>query len=144
MQTIGKTAISLVISDGEGQIGIIQDVSKKGYKVAVGRVGSMESGKVIAAIETAAKKEGLIGSSYRDEHALYHAALEAFYGVGRGELQLGNILRTVGLNFAVVIGPRSESSREDGNWVAVALYGTIGAPVKGWEHETIGLGINHK
>ncbi|MCJ7806800.1 MAG: transcriptional regulator, partial [Clostridia bacterium] len=28
-------------------------------------------------------------------------------------------------------------------WLAVVLYGTIGAPIKGYEHETIGLGLNH-
>ncbi|OON42936.1 anti-terminator HutP, partial [Bacillus anthracis] len=33
--------------------------------------------------------------------------------------------------------------KKEGEWVAVALYGTIGAPVKGSEHEAIGLGINH-
>lgn len=114
-----------------------------GYKVVLGRVGSMDMGKIVAAIETAVKREKLLEPTYRSEHALYHAVLEAFHGVCRGQLQLGNIMRTVGLNFAVVFGPRDESCKGDGSWIAVALYGTIGAPVKGWEHETIGLGINH-
>ena len=37
----------------------------------------------------------------------------------------------------------SRTTQKEGEWVAVALYGTIGAPVKGSEHEAIGLGINH-
>lgn len=143
MQAIGKTAIALAMTTGEENQMLVKEAQKHGYQVALGRVGSMESGKVISAIETAVKREGLIGSNYRGEHALYHAALEAFHGVCRGQLELGNILRTVGLNFAVVRGPRTEESKNDGEWIAVALYGTIGAPIKGWEHETIGLGINH-
>jgi len=55
---------------------------------------------------------------------------------------LGAVLRTVGLRFSVIRGNTYESS-EEGEWIAVALYGTIGAPVKGLEHEAVGLGINH-
>ena len=29
-----------------------------------------------------------------------------------------------------------------GEWIAVVLYGSIGAPTKGFEHEVIGMGIN--
>jgi len=113
------------------------------FKVVLGKVGSMNVEKVVAAIETAARREGLLCGQYRDEHALYHAVLEALYGVCRGQLELGTILRTVGLNFAIVKGPRWENEEKDGQWIAVALYGTIGAPVKGMEHEVIGLGVNH-
>ena len=28
-----------------------------------------------------------------------------------------------------------------GEWISVGIYGTIGAPIKGFEHEAIGLGI---
>ncbi len=30
-----------------------------------------------------------------------------------------------------------------GEWIAVTLYGTIKDPVKGYEHKTIGLSLNH-
>lgn len=113
------------------------------FQIVQGKVGSMNVEKVVAAIETAARREGLLCGQYRDEHALYHAVLEALYGVCRGQLELGAILRTVGLNFAIVKGPRWENEEKDGQWIAVALYGTIGAPVRGMEHEVIGLGVNH-
>ncbi len=89
------------------------------------------------------KKEGIIHPSlYRETHALYHATMEALEGVTRGSVQLGSVLRTVGLRFSVVKGkPYNEGA--EGDWIAVALYGTIGAPVKGAEHEAFGLGINH-
>ncbi|PNB66901.1 transcriptional regulator, partial [Pseudomonas sp. FW305-BF6] len=78
---------------------------------------------------------------YREVHSLYHAILEAIQGVTRGHLQLGGVLRTVGLRFAVVRGKPYKNANE-GDWIAVALYGTIGAPIKGSEHESAGLGIN--
>lgn len=118
-------------------------LSERGYGIVTGSVGTMNAEKVFAAIETAAKRESLINGSYREEHALYHASLEAFAGVCRGQLSLGSILRTVGLSFSVVKGFRSPQEDKDGIWLAVALYGTIGAPVKGFEHEVIGLGISH-
>ncbi|MDP4109279.1 MAG: HutP family protein, partial [Bacillota bacterium] len=31
---------------------------------------------------------------------------------------------------------------DDGDWVSVVLYGNMGAPKKGYEHEVVGLGIN--
>ncbi|GAA3323928.1 hypothetical protein GCM10020331_049760 [Ectobacillus funiculus] len=79
---------------------------------------------------------------YRETHALYHAIMEALYGVTRGQVQLGDVLRTVGLRFAIVRG-NPYDRKQEGDWLAVALYGTIGAPVRGSEHEAIGLGINH-
>ncbi|WP_449540288.1 hut operon transcriptional regulator HutP [Ferdinandcohnia sp. Marseille-Q9671] len=108
-----------------------------------GKVGSMNMQKVIAAVETAAKRHGLIHESrYRETHALYHAILEGIEGVTRGQTAIGEISRTVGLRFAVVRGAPYKNE-EEGEWIAVAFYGTIGAPIKGLEHETIGLGINH-
>lgn len=47
------------------------------------------------------------------------------------------------MKFAVVVGPKAEDQAGEGQWLAVALYGSIGAPRKGFEHEVIGLGINH-
>ncbi|UOQ45640.1 hut operon transcriptional regulator HutP [Halobacillus salinarum] len=108
-----------------------------------GKAGSMEVQKVIAAVETAAKRNGIIKENvYRETHALYHAILESLEGVMRGQLGVGNMMRTVGLRFAIVRGEPYEHEKE-GEWIAVAFYGTIGAPVKGLEHETFGLGINH-
>ncbi len=103
----------------------------------------MAAEKIVAAIETAVAREGLLKDIYRNEHSLYHAVIEAIYGVCRGQLELGNLLRTVGLNFAVVRGLRCPEETTDGEWLAVALYGTIGAPKKGFEHEVCGLGVNH-
>ncbi|MFD3445643.1 hut operon transcriptional regulator HutP [Microbacteriaceae bacterium 4G12] len=137
---IGRTAMLLALADHEEQF--ISVVSGD-WKFCTGKVGSMNSQKVVAAMETAAKSQHIIkGNVYRETHALYHAIMEALYGVTRGHVQLGDVLRTVGLRFAIVRGNPYECEAE-GEWIAVALYGTIGAPVKGSEHETIGLGINH-
>ncbi|MDW7739387.1 MAG: HutP family protein [Bacillota bacterium] len=144
MESIGKTAIMYALSADELEEQIKITAESSGFLLIKGKVGSMSTEKIFAAVETAAQREGLIRKDcYRDTHALYHAILDAFVGICRGQLGLGNMLRTVGLIFTVVRGPRSTEQREDGDWLAVVLYGTIGAPVKGYEHETIGLGINH-
>ncbi|KSU84166.1 hut operon positive regulatory protein [Fictibacillus enclensis] len=135
---IGKIAMLYVLDEARQE-----SVEELGWIHCSGKVGSMESNKIVAAIETAAKKNEVInGSVYRETHALYHAIMEALHGVTRGQVQLGTVLRTVGLRFSVVRGQPYEQP-EEGEWIAVALYGTIGAPVKGLEHEAIGLGINH-
>ncbi len=144
MESIGKNAIMYALADGELEAQFKTTAENNGYKLIKGKVGSMSTEKIFAAVETAAQREGLIREDYyRDTHALYHAILDAFVGICRGQLGLGNMLRTVGLIFTVVRGPRNVEHREDGEWLAVVLYGTIGAPVKGYEHETIGLGLNH-
>ena len=103
----------------------------------------MELSKVVAAIETSAKTNKIINAqSYREVHALYHAILEAIQGVSRGTLQLGDILRTVGLTFSIVRG-KIEFSGSSDEWISVCVYGTIGAPKKGFEHDTLGFGFNH-
>ncbi|MGI5922091.1 MAG: hut operon transcriptional regulator HutP [Syntrophomonadaceae bacterium] len=138
---IGKNALLLVLSEEEPDSG--NNLDKLHWRYCLGKVGSMESNKVVAAIETAAKKNGLVKPDvYRETHALYHAIIEAVEGVTRGQIQLGSVLRTVGLRFAIIRGNPYESA-EEGEWIAVALYGTIGAPIKGLEHEVVGLGINH-
>ncbi|GEN34525.1 MULTISPECIES: hut operon transcriptional regulator HutP [Aneurinibacillus] len=143
---IGKLAMQLALleeDEVEAASFPFAQAEKLGYQFCKGKVGSMDAHKVVAAIETAAKKEQIInGSHYRETHALYHAIIEAMQGVTRGQVQLGTVLRTVGLNFAIVRG-RPYDSEHEGEWIAVALYGTIGAPVRGLEHETMGLGINH-
>ncbi|RST76939.1 anti-terminator HutP [Siminovitchia acidinfaciens] len=138
---IGRHAILLLLSDQPAEQ--MKKLEQSNWKGCVGKVGSMDAHKVVAAIETAAKKNGIIQTDvYRESHALYHAIIEALHGVTRGQVQLGSILRTVGLTFAVLRG-NPYINEQEGEWIAVSLYGTIGAPVKGSEHETIGLGINH-
>ncbi|WP_280768032.1 hut operon transcriptional regulator HutP [Salipaludibacillus daqingensis] len=138
---IGRHAILMLLSDdSDGKLANLEELNWKG---CTGRVGSMDAHKVVAAIETAAKKNGIIQTDvYREPHALYHAIMEALHGVTRGQVQLGSVLRTVGLTFAVLRG-NPYDNEEEGDWIAVSMYGTIGAPVKGSEHEAIGLGINH-
>ncbi|BAS26112.1 anti-terminator HutP [Limnochorda pilosa] len=142
---LGSVAVLYAFSRDEELDGAIRrEAARRDIRLMKGHVGSMQTQKVIAAVETGAKREGLVSdASYREEHALYHATVEALHGVGRGQLGLGEVLRTAGLTFAVARGPRSRRFPEDGKWLAVALYGTIGAPVRGFEHETLGLGINH-
>jgi len=128
----------VILDSGNG----IELARRHGFKICLGAVGSMAPNKIVAAIETAAKREGIVDQSFRAEHALYHCIIEALHGVGRGQLTFGEIHRTVGLRFSVVVGPRFPQE-DDGMWLAVALFGTIGAPVKGFEHEVVGLGISH-
>lgn len=142
MYMIGKVTIKLVLASDQRELSL--EYQELGYRAVVGKVGSMTAEKIVAAIETAVQREQLLDNTYRHAHSLYHAIIDAFYGVCRGQLELKEILRTVGLNFAVVRGPRIVSEDvNDGEWLAVALYGTIGAPKKGFEHEVMGLGINH-
>lgn len=143
-QQIGKAAMMLTfLTDAVERTNLIKALQHKGYLVVMGKVGSMDSQKVVAAVETTAKQNGIIDQGlYREEHALYHAIMEALLGVGRGVVSFGAQLRTVGLTFSIVRG-RPYETVEEGEWIAVAFYGTIGAPVKGLEHEALGLGINH-
>jgi hut operon positive regulatory protein len=139
---IGKNAMLLLLLDKE-EDEWNRHFNELDWSYCTGRIGSMDSQKIVAAIETAAKRSDLVREDlYREMHALYHATMEALTGVTRGHTQIGEVLRTVGLRFSIVRGTPYESE-EEGEWIAVALYGTIGAPIKGLEHETIGLGINH-
>jgi hut operon positive regulator len=135
--TIGRVALLAVLVDDPRTVA----ARAPDHRIVLGHVGTMDVQKIIAAIETAARREGLIGPEYAEEHALYHATLDALHGIGRGQIALGMLLRTVGLRFALVRGPRLPGDRTA--WLAVALYGTIGQPVKGMEHEAVGLGIYH-
>ncbi|WP_328585904.1 hut operon transcriptional regulator HutP [Rossellomorea aquimaris] len=139
---IGKNAMLLLLLDKK-EDEWNRHFNELDWSYCTGRIGSMDSQKIVAAIETAAKRSDLVREDlYREMHALYHATMEALTGVTRGHTQIGEVLRTVGLRFSIVRGTPYESE-EEGEWIAVALYGTIGAPIKGLEHETIGLGINH-
>ena len=138
--SIGKLALLLVLEDNpQKMLGAVP----KEFRVVNGRVGSMDLEKVIAAIETAVRREGLVRTEYPEDHALYHSILDALQGVGRGYMALGTILRTAGLRFAVVRGPQVMGDTTKGQWIAVALYGSIGGPVRGNEHECVGLGMSH-
>ena len=141
LDTIGKVALRVVLV--EDPTVEVTAAMKAGFRVVHGHVGSMNLEKVIAAIETASRREGIVSVEYPEDHALYHSILDALHGVGRGQLALGRILRTAGLRFSVVRGPRVAGEVGRGEWLAVALYGHIGGPVKGNEHECVGLGIYH-
>ncbi|WNS78245.1 hut operon transcriptional regulator HutP [Domibacillus sp. DTU_2020_1001157_1_SI_ALB_TIR_016] len=122
---------------------IKKELTNRGYRFTVGRVGAMDLNKVIASIETNAKSNDIIdGESYREVHALYHSILEAVQGVGRGTVQFGEILRTVGLTYSIVRG-EINSPGYSGEWISICIYGTIGAPKKGFEHDALGFGFNH-
>ncbi|GAB3068408.1 hut operon transcriptional regulator HutP [Salinicoccus sesuvii] len=140
-QAFGKYAALVALTDADTAFGLMPEY--KSFKVVTGKVGSMDLKKVISSVETAAKRNQLInGDIYRETHALYHAIIEAAEGVTRGKLSVGEVMRTVGLTFSVVRG-RPYPETVEGEWIAVCFYGTIGAPIKGKEHETLGLGINH-
>jgi hut operon positive regulator len=139
---LGKLSALLALSSEEEEQAIYKMGRELGYKMYKGRVGSMDSNKIFAAVETAAKKESLVKALYREEHAIYHSVLEAYNAICRGQLGLGNVLRSAGLLFSIVRGPRIPGDYTDGEWIAVTLYGNMGAPIKGFEHEVIGLGIN--
>ena len=139
---LGRTALLIAMAEDNETGDYVSAARKKGFDVVTGKVGSMDVQKIIAAVETAAKREGLMDDRYRSHHALYHAILDALQGLGRGPIQLGNVLRTIGLRFAIVKGLRTIEDSDD-LWIAVGMYGMIGAPIKGHEHEVCGLGINH-
>ncbi len=143
MAKIGKLTILLLISSEKEEEGFLKKVSDLGYKVCIGKAGTMDSREIIAAIETTAKREGIFSAGcYREEHAVYHTALSALKGLCRGEVGIGNFLRTVGVKFVILRGPMDTDRSDLGEWISVGIYGMIGAPIKGFEHEAIGLDIN--
>lgn len=144
MAKIGYLTISLLILEGEEEKNILEKIKSLGYKVCQGKFGTMESKAIIAAIETTAKREGIfIAGCYREEHTLYHTILNALRGLCRGEIGIGNFLRTIGIKFVVLRGPLDSASIDSGEWISVGIYGMIGAPIKGFEHEAIGMEINN-
>ena len=143
---IGRLTILLLIASMEEEQKMLKKVLALGYKACMGKAGTMNSKELIAAIETTAKREGIIlPNSYREEHALYHASLNALKGLCRGEIGIGNFLRTVGVKFVILRGPldTERNNKLLGEWISVGIYGMIGAPIKGFEHEAIGLEINN-
>ena len=144
MAKIGRLTISLLISSEEEEKELLEKVSNLGYKACIGKVGTMDSREVIAAIETTARREGIFQANcLREEHALYHTSLGALKGLCRGEIGIGNFLRTIGVKFVVLRGPIDTTRNDLGEWTSVGIYGMVGAPIKGFEHEAIGLEINN-
>lgn len=136
---IGKIALMLALSDNFDELK--KKFEKKGYIVYKGNAGSMDAKKIFAAIETAALRENIVKENYHDEHALYHASAEALSGYCRGQVVLGDVLRTAGLIYVLVRGNLIEGDKSSGEWLALVLFGQIGSPRKGFEHEAIGMGI---
>lgn len=137
---IGKLAITLAVSD-HNEEKIIEHYQKNGFRLIKGHVGTMEAGKIFAAVETAVIRQKMISENYHEEHALYHAISEAFNGYCRGPVALDSVLRTTGMVFSVVRGKLSVDDDKNGEWIAVVLYGHIGSPRRGFEHEAIGMGV---
>lgn len=142
-ERIGWVAITLAMYGDAPPEDVMKICHHRNLMIAQGKVGTMDMTKAISSIMLAAKREGVVSAGYREDHALYHAVLEAISGITRGDLALGDIFRTAGLRFSIVRGHRSPDAEEDGEWIAVAIYGTMGAPIKGYEHEVVGLGMNH-
>ena len=105
----------------------------------------MDSKELITAIETTAKREGIfLSDNYREEHVLYHTSLNALKGLFWREIDIGNFLRTTGVKFAI-LRSHLDTKRNDevlGDWISVGIFSMMGAPIKRFEHETIGLEIN--
>ncbi|KAF5058241.1 Hut operon positive regulatory protein [bioreactor metagenome] len=137
---IGKIALLLAMDDGDME-NLKEFYEKKNYVIYRGQAGSMDAKKIVAAIETAASREDIIRENYHEEHALYHAIIEALSGYCRGQVMLGEVLRSAGLTFTIVRGTLIEDDPSSGNWIAVVLYGQIGSPRRGFEHEAVGMGI---
>jgi hut operon positive regulator len=142
--SLGKlTSLLVLLHNDELGKGIEEEMNCRGYRYTIGKVGAMDLVKVIAAMETSAKSNQIIdANSYPEVHSLYHAIIEAIQGVGRGTVQFGDILRTVGLTFCIARGSVNMAG-QTGEWLSVCIYGTIGAPKKGFEHDVLGLGYNH-
>lgn len=141
MEKRGIGKIALLVAIGDDSEKLKEFYQNKNYVIYKGQAGSMDAKKIVAAIETAASREDIIRENYHEEHALYHAIIEALSGYCRGQVMLGEVLRSAGLSFTIVRGLLVEDDPASGNWLAVVLYGQIGSPRKGFEHEAIGMGI---
>jgi hut operon positive regulator len=113
------------------------------YRVGLGRVGTMETQSIYAAVLACAERSTVLDPGLNDVHALYHATRDALDGVLRDSGGLGPTLRTVALLFTIVRGPRIPGLDGERDWIAVAMFGSVGAPRSGWEHDAVGLGISN-
>ena len=140
MEPLGKKVIEILIADEDKRQKLLAECKAAGMRICFGKAGSMNAEKIIAAVLTASKREGVWDANrFREEHAIYDATLEAMHAVCHGQLVVSEAMRTIGLSFCVI----RKNLPDNGEWVYVGMYGTIGAPIKGFEHEAIGLGINH-
>jgi hut operon positive regulatory protein len=111
------------------------------YRAAIGRVGTMDTQDIYSAVLTVAERAKLLDSGLNDAHALYHATHDALLGILRDPAGLGPTLRTTALLYAILRGPRLLELQGERDWIAVAMFGSIGAPRPAWEHDAVGLGI---
>lgn len=111
------------------------------YRAAIGRVGTMDTQDVYASVLTVAERAKLLDPGLNDAHALYHATHDALLGILRDPAGLGPTLRTTALVYAILRGPRKLELRGERDWIAVAMFGSIGAPRPAWEHDAVGLGV---
>ncbi|MEX2104582.1 MAG: HutP family protein, partial [Bacilli bacterium] len=75
--SIGKSALHLALFPEEVDSVFIEQLRKLDYKFCTGKAGSMELSKIVAAVESTAKKCEIINPNvYREVHALYHAIME--------------------------------------------------------------------
>src|SRR5699024_247235 len=131
-KSFGKYATLLALLGEKPALELMPD--HREFSMVTGKVGSMDLKKVISSVETAAKRNELINPCiYREAHSLYHAIVEAAEGVSRGNLSGAEVMRTVGHSVSVGRGYPYEDQNE-GEWLAVCFYGTIGAPIKVKEH----------
>ncbi|MEG1501592.1 MAG: HutP family protein, partial [Clostridiales bacterium] len=78
MNGMGRKAVNIVITEESKRQPLIDELRAEGMKICIGKVGSMNLEKIIAAVMTAAKREKLWESdSFREEHAIYDATVEA-------------------------------------------------------------------
>src|SRR5690554_5654918 len=113
-QGIGKIALLLALSDGDDEK-LKKHYESKNYTIYKGQAGSMDVKKIIASIETAAYRENIINENYHEEHSLYHAIIEALSGYCRGQVMLGEVLRSAGLTFTIVKGTLIDGDDSSGN-----------------------------
>lgn len=111
------------------------------YRAAIGRVGTMDTQDIYAAVLAVAERAKLLDPGLNDAHALYHATHDALTGILRDPAGLTPTLRTTALLFAILRGPRLLEVRDERDWIAVAMFGSIGVPRPAWEHDAVGLGI---
>lgn len=142
---LGKIAVLLALAEEDEEQLVMDLIKKRGYTFIKGHVGTMDPKKIFSSIEVGAIKEGIIQNYYHDEHALYHATLEALNGYCRGQIGLESVLRSTGLTYSIVRGNLQYDEKNTTRtkpWIAICLYGKIGSPRKGFEHDAIGLGVN--
>ena len=111
------------------------------YRAATGRVGTMDTQDVYAAVLTVAERAELLEPGLNYAHALYHATHEALLGIVRDPAGLRPTFRTTALVYAILRGPRMLELRGERDWIAVAMFGSIGLPRPAWEHDAVGLGV---